>query len=123
MMDFVMYVRVWAHLLGLGWFVAMFCLAHASEGRTIRISHTRIGRVAILILGVWFGLLLLTVRGVAVMPREVIVPTLAALELGGWLLTWVWLILCGKENYRIEFRRNNRTSLLLIAWLAFLFLA
>ena len=118
-----MYVRVWAHLLGLGWFVAMFCLAHASEGRTIRISHTRIGRVAILILGVWFGLLLLTVRGVAVMPREVIVPTLAALELGGWLLTWVWLILCGKENYRIEFRRNNRTSLLLIAWLAFLFLA
>ena len=118
-----MHVRVLAHLLAFGWFTLLLFLAHASEGRSVRITHTRVGRVAILLLGVWSALLLLTVRGVALLPRESIVPTLAALELGGWLLTWVWLILCGKENYRIEFRRNNRTSLLLIAWLAFLFLA
>ena len=118
-----MHVRVLAHLLGIGWLTSVFFLARASEGRTIRITHTPIGMSAILLLGAWFVLLVLTMRGVAVLPREAIVPSLAALELGGWVLAWVWLVWCGSENFRIEFRRNNRTSLLLIVWLSVLFLA
>jgi hypothetical protein len=121
-MDVAMYARVLAHLLAVAWFVALFFLAHASEGRAIHITHTRVGRSAIVLLMAWFALLLLTVRGVAIMPREVIVPTLAALELGGWVLAWAWLLWCGSENFHIEFRRNNKTSLLLIAWLTVLFL-
>lgn len=118
-----MHVRVPAHLLAVGWLVLLFFLARASEGRSVLITHTRLGMMAIVLLGAWFGLLLLTVRGVAVMPREAIVPTLAALEMGGWVLAWAWLIWCGSENYRIEFRRNGHTSLLLIMWLTVLFLA
>lgn len=121
-MDVVMYGRILAHLLAVAWFAALFFLAHASENRTIRITHTRLGMAAIVLLAVWFALLLLTVRGVQVLPREVVVPTLAALELGGWSLAWVWLAWCGSENYRIEFKRNGKTSLLLIAWLTVLFL-
>ena len=121
-MDATGYIRILAHLSWVVWFTLLFVLAHVSEGRTIRITHTRIGKVAIALFIAWFCLLLLTVRGVAIMPREVIVPVLAGLELGSSILAWAWLLWCGNENFRIEFRRNDKTALLLVAWLTVLFL-
>lgn len=121
-MEATWYVRILAHLLWVSWFTLLFFLAHISEGRTIRITHTRIGKAAIALLVAWFCLLLLTVRGVAIMPREVIVPVLGGLEFGAGVLAWAWLLWCGNENFRIEFRRNDKTGLLLVAWLAVLFL-
>ncbi len=118
-----MHVRLLAHLLWTAWFTSLFFLAHAADGRAIRMTHTYIGRAALVLMIAWFILLASTVRGAELLPRAAIVPTLAALELGGGVLAWTWLVWCGSDNFRFEFRRNNRTSMLLIALLTVLFLA
>ncbi len=118
----IMHVRLAAHLLWIAWFTALFVLAHAADDKPIRITHTYIGRSAIVLMVVWLLLLASTVRGAELLPRATIVPTLAALELGGGVLAWGWLVWCGSDNFRIEFRRNDRTSMLLIALLTVLFL-
>ncbi len=117
-----MYVRLFAHLAWVAWFTALFFLAHAADGRNIRMTHTYVGRGAIVLMVFWFLLLVSTVRGAELLPRAAIVPTLAALELGGGVLAWTWLVWCGSDNFRFEFRRDNRTSVLLLAVMTVLFL-
>ncbi len=116
-----MHVRLLVHLLWVAWFTALFFLAHAADGRNIRMTHTYIGRAAIVLMVAWFVLLASTVRGAELLPRAAIVPVLAALELGGGVLAWTWLVWCGSDNFRLEFKRDSRTSALLIAVLTLLF--
>ncbi len=121
-MDFLTHARLWAHLLWIGWCLTVIFLAYASRGRRIRITHVPIGIGALLLLLLWFGGLFLSVRGAKLLPRGQIIPTLAALEMGAVVLAWAWLVLCGNRNYRIEFKRNGSTSLLVVVWLTVLFL-
>lgn len=122
-MDAVTHLRILAHLLWVAWAVTVFFLAYASRGKKIRITWVAVAMLALVALAAWFGVLLFTVRGVELLPRSATIPTLAGLELGSVLLAWLWVILCGSENYNIEFRRNDKTPILLVAWLSVLFLA
>ncbi len=116
------HVRVVAHFSWFAWFTALFFLAHAADGKRIHITHTYVGRASIALMATWFVLLMLTVRGVELIPREMVVPTLTSLELGGGVLAWTWLVWCGSNNFRFEFRRDGKTPMLLIALLTVIFL-
>ena len=109
-MDATIYLRLLAHTLGIGLVVAMIIvLAFALYyGWSIRISHIPLAIGALTLLCVWLLFLLLSIRDIALVPREALATLLGSLELGGFVLGWAWFIFMIKSNFRFTLRWRTR---------------
>ena len=69
------------------------------------IAHWRLAVAALVLLDAWLIFLALSVRSVALFPREQIVPLLAILELSAVGLGWSWFAMSLRWNFRVKPRQ------------------
>lgn len=105
-MDIVLYLRLLAHAAGIGLITAIIIvLAFAwYYGWSIRISHIPLAITSMFLFDFWFLLLLISLRDIGVIPREVLTPLLGSLEAGALILGWSWFVFMLKSNFRFSMR-------------------
>lgn len=74
-------------------------------GWSIRISHLPLALGMLALFDFWFLFLLLSLREIGIVPREIMVPLLAVLELGAVTLGWSWFIFAVKANFKFALHR------------------
>lgn len=94
-------VRLSAHILLIGWATAIAFLLIVARGRTVKIVHVPIVVAGLGLFALWVVGLVFSMKATGPIPRETIIPILAALELGAGFCGWGWLALSAKYNFRI----------------------
>ena len=108
------YIRLVAHLLLIvdavtaGWMLWMV------RGQLVRIQRIRWALAGLAFAVLWLTLLAASARGLGIVPRELLIPLLASLELAGGVMFAMWLW----KMYRITFRTtvNVRHMLVFGLW-------
>lgn len=105
-MDIVLYLRLLAHAAGIGLITAIIIVLFFAwrYGWSIRISHIPLAITSMLLFDFWFLFLLISLREIGVVPREVLTPLLGSLEAGCVVLGWSWFVFMLKSNFRFSLR-------------------
>lgn len=97
----LIYLRMLAHLLLLGWATAVAILLFLARGKTVQLLYVGWGITGLCLFAAWLIGLLLSMRQTGFIARETLVPVLMMFELGAGLLAWFWLVPSVRHSFRI----------------------
>ncbi len=105
-------LRLLAHTAAIGLITAIMTVLLIAwyKGWIIRISHIPLALGTLLMFDFWFALLLVSIHDTALVPREILVQILAALEVGAVVLGWSWVLFMLKSNFRFRIRIEAEPS-------------
>jgi len=101
------YVRLGAHLLLIVWAVTAAYMLFLARGRTVEVVHVPIAIAGLALLTLWLLGLSASLKSLEIVPRTVLIPLLASLELGAGVMAWAWLVPMYRTSFRL--RTNIRT--------------
>lgn len=96
-----MVLRLLTHLSTFGVITALCLTLFAARGHVIYVARWRLLFRALIVYAVWFLLLAVSIRDVALIPRAQLVWVLGSLELAGSALAWWWYFAMVRTSFRI----------------------
>lgn len=78
-----------------------------SRGHAIQTAGVRWSLLGLICFGVWMFLSALTIRDIAVFPRQQALWAFAALEAGTATSAWAWLWVNIRQSFRFSLRAKN----------------
>ena len=105
MMDWTA-ARMIAHLLLIGWAIAIAFLLVLARGKTVRVVHVPVAVMGLTLFGLWILGLSATMKSMGIVSRGAYIPFLASMELGAAICAWVWLALSVRYSFTFSVRTN-----------------
>lgn len=102
------WLRLVAHTLTIGVILASIASLLIAHGKPLYWRYWRWLVVTLYLYLCWFSLLLVSVKNVALLPRDQITVILGGLELCAALVGWVWWVQTVRKSFRISWRNGAR---------------
>lgn len=97
-------LRLAAHLSTFGVITALALTLFATRGRAIYVTRWRLLFRALIVYAVWFLLLAISIRDVALIPRAQIAVLLGTVELVGSVVAWWWWLAMVRVSFQVTRR-------------------
>ena len=97
-------LRVMAHLSTFGVITALCLALFAARGHVIYVARWRLLFRALIAYAVWFLLLSVSIREVALIPRAQIAWILGTIELTGSVMAWWWWVSMVRSSFCVTRR-------------------
>lgn len=99
-------LRLAAHLSTFGVITALALTLFAARGHIIYVARWRLLFRALIAYAVWFLLLAISIRNMALLPRAQIAMMLSAIELTGSALAWWWWASMIRKSFHVTGRAH-----------------